>query len=100
MAVYVICRKAEVLAKFQEYKARAEKELGKSIQNLRSDGGGEYVSKEIADYLRKEGPLTSLPRLVPKHRMALQNEPIGRSWISPDARLLMRILAKNSGETL
>jgi len=43
------------LSAFQAYRARAEKESGKEIQSLRSDGGGEYMSKEFRKYLQESG---------------------------------------------
>ena len=41
--IYLMCRKFECFDKFKEYKADAEKRLGKSIKTLRSDHGGEYL---------------------------------------------------------
>ena len=36
-------KKSETFRKFKEFMAEAEKQLGKSIKNLRSDRGGEYL---------------------------------------------------------
>jgi len=38
---YLLKRKSEALARFEEYKALVEKQQGKVIRKLRTDGGGE-----------------------------------------------------------
>lgn len=52
---YMIKKKSEVFGKFLEWKAMAEKGVGESLKTLRTDNGGEYVSKEFEDFLRTEG---------------------------------------------
>lgn len=52
---YMIRKKSEVFQKFKEWKAVTEKSIGASVKTLRSDNGGEYVSKEFEAYLRVEG---------------------------------------------
>ena len=42
--VYLIKHKSEVFEKFKEFKNFAEKQTGKSIKQLQSDRGGEYLS--------------------------------------------------------
>ncbi|MCO5604741.1 hypothetical protein L7F22_058911 [Adiantum nelumboides] len=37
------------------FKAIAEKQTGKHVQCLRSDGGGEYFSNEFSSFLKKHG---------------------------------------------
>jgi hypothetical protein len=36
--------KSETFAKFKEFKAKVEKQSGKYVKVIRSDGGGEYNS--------------------------------------------------------
>ena len=45
--VYFMKEKSEVFTHFQNFKAMAEKQTGKYVQCLRSDGGGEYFSNEF-----------------------------------------------------
>ena len=48
-------RKSEAYEKFKEFRAEAEKQLGKSIKILRSDRGGEYLSADFMGYLSENG---------------------------------------------
>ena len=41
--VYLMLRKSGILRKFKDFKALAEKKLGKSLKTLRSDRDGEYL---------------------------------------------------------
>ena len=43
--------KAEVFENFAVYRQRAEKDTGKAVKSLRSDGGGEYMSEKFLTYL-------------------------------------------------
>ena len=47
--------KDETLDAFKKFVAHAENELGKRIVRLRSDGGGEYYSKEFAAFCAEKG---------------------------------------------
>lgn len=49
---YPMARKSDAFELFIEYHTWAEKQLGKSIMTLRSDGGGEYLSDEFTRYLK------------------------------------------------
>jgi len=53
--VYFLKTKDEVLGKFRDFKTMAEKQTGKVIKILRSDNGGEYVSRAFENYLRSQG---------------------------------------------
>ncbi|MCO5568696.1 hypothetical protein L7F22_022395 [Adiantum nelumboides] len=53
--VYFMKEKSEVFTHFQNFKAMAEKQTGKYVQCLRSDGGGEYFSNEFSSFLKKHG---------------------------------------------
>jgi len=56
-SVYIIKRKSDVLDCFKEYQADMEKQTGKRIKRLHTDGGGEYTSKEFEKFLKQEGIL-------------------------------------------
>ena len=43
-------KKPEVLQRFQEFKALVENQTWRTIQALRSDNRGEYISKEFDGY--------------------------------------------------
>ncbi len=53
--VYLLKKKGKVLDKFKAYKALVENETGMKIKTLRSDNGGEFVSKKFDDFLRECG---------------------------------------------
>ncbi|MCO5574979.1 hypothetical protein L7F22_028776 [Adiantum nelumboides] len=53
--VYFMKEKSEVFTHFQNFKVMAEKQTGKYVQCLRSDGGGEYFSNEFSSFLKKHG---------------------------------------------
>jgi hypothetical protein len=43
--IYFLKNKSDTFSKFKYFKAEAEKQSGKYVKVLRSDGGGEYNSK-------------------------------------------------------
>ena len=53
--IYVIKSKSEVPEKFKEFEARVHNVCGLQIGTLRSDNGGEYLSKEFRAYLKSKG---------------------------------------------
>jgi transposase InsO family protein len=53
--VYFIKHKGEMFQHFLNFKAMVEKDKGVTIKCLRSDGGGEYFSKEFCEYLKEHG---------------------------------------------
>lgn len=53
--VYFLHRKSEAFSKFLEFKQEAEKQTGQSIQIIRSDRGGEYMSREFIQYCKDSG---------------------------------------------
>ena len=55
LAVSLIYSKAEVLDNFIAYWHRAEKDTGRQIKTLRTDGGGEYINRRMETYLREAG---------------------------------------------
>ena len=50
--VYFLQRKSEVLEKFKELEAIVTNECCQSIATLRTDNGGEYLSKEFQEHLK------------------------------------------------
>ena len=53
--VYFLKQKSETFTRFKEFKAKAEKESGRFVKELRYDGGGEYGSREFADFCKHHG---------------------------------------------
>ena len=51
ISVYFMKEKSETLAKFKEFKLMVESEVGREIQCLHTDNGGEYISDEFSSYL-------------------------------------------------
>ena len=47
--------KSKVLKKFKEFEAEVTNDKGKRIKALRTDDGGEYVSKEFTEYPKMKG---------------------------------------------
>ena len=52
---YLMQRKSETFEKFKDFKAEAEKQLGKEIKILRSDRGGEYLDTGFTNFLKECG---------------------------------------------
>ena len=55
LAVALLCSKEEIFENFAVYRQRAEKDTGKAVRSLPSDGGGEYMSEKFFTYLREAG---------------------------------------------
>ena len=53
--VYLIKSKSEVVDKFANFVAFAEKQTGKRVKSLRSDNGGEYASAKMAKFCSDQG---------------------------------------------
>ncbi|GKG35144.1 retrotransposon protein, putative, ty1-copia subclass, partial [Tanacetum coccineum] len=53
--VYLLKHKHEVFETFKVIQKEVENQLGKTIKSLRSDRGGEYMSQEFLDHLKKHG---------------------------------------------
>ncbi|KAK2359039.1 hypothetical protein QL285_096166 [Trifolium repens] len=52
---YPIKRKSEVFDIFKKFKAMVEKQSDHKLKVLRTDGGGEYLSKEFTEFCEVEG---------------------------------------------
>nr|GEY27705.1 retrotransposon protein, putative, Ty1-copia subclass [Tanacetum cinerariifolium] len=71
--VYLLKHKHEVFATFKVFKNEVENQLGKTIKALRSDRGGEYISREFKDYLKACGIVQQLtPQYTPQHNGVLE----------------------------
>ncbi|GAC1660287.1 MAG: hypothetical protein PVS3B3_30240 [Ktedonobacteraceae bacterium] len=53
--IYALSKKSDTFELFMKYKSFTEKQTGKSIKILHSDGGGEYVNTEMREYLTLHG---------------------------------------------
>jgi hypothetical protein len=53
--VYLLHKKSDAFLAFKEFKAFAEKQTGFPLKALRDDKGGEYMSKEMDDFLKAHG---------------------------------------------
>lgn len=55
MWVHVIRDKSDAFATFKKFKALIEKGIGHKVKILRTDRGGEYLSKLFASFCEEEG---------------------------------------------
>jgi transposase InsO family protein len=53
--IYFLKTKDGVLARFQEFKAQVENLTERRIKVLRSDNGGEYISRDFSDFCIEAG---------------------------------------------
>jgi hypothetical protein len=60
--IYLMRHKSEPFEKFKEFQNELQNQLGKTIKYLRFDRGGEYLSPEFGDHLKKCG---IVPQLTP-----------------------------------
>ena len=58
--IYLMQRKSEAYEKFKEFRAEAEKQLGKTLKTFRSDRGGEFLDTEFTDHLIENGIVSEL----------------------------------------
>lgn len=54
-AVHYMKYNSEGLEKFIEFEASVTNGIGKAIETLRTDNGGEYLSTELQNYLKEKG---------------------------------------------
>ncbi|KAK8921663.1 hypothetical protein KSP39_PZI019972 [Platanthera zijinensis] len=68
---YSVKQKSDVLAKFEEFRAKVEKMTGKEIKRVRSDNGGEYIGAFDA-YCRRHGIVheRTIPRTPQQNGLA------------------------------
>ena len=53
--IYFIKNKSEVLSKFQHFVHLLKTMTGRTVQALRTDNGGEYTSKDFAEFCLSQG---------------------------------------------
>jgi transposase InsO family protein len=53
--VYFLIHKSETFTRFKEFKVEIEKQSGRLVKVLRSDGGSEYDSREFVDFCKHHG---------------------------------------------
>ena len=79
--VYYIKQKSEVFEIFKEFKASASNECGRNTGALRTDNGGEYVSREFDAYLKSKGIRHELTIAhTPEQNGVAERMTIGVSW--------------------
>ena len=68
MALALLKHKSELFERFKEYQAKIERETGKKIKLLRSDGDGEYTGHGFRKYLAERGVTQQItPPYTPEH---------------------------------
>ncbi|GJT35539.1 retrotransposon protein, putative, ty1-copia subclass, partial [Tanacetum coccineum] len=81
--VYLLKHKHEVFETFKVFQKEVENQLGKTIKLLRSNRGGEYMSKEFLDHLKDHGIIAHrTPPYTPQHN-GYPKETIGYSFYYP-----------------
>lgn len=55
LGCFFLKKKNETLSKFRIFHKQIELQFGKHIKTLRSDGGGEYISKSFVDFMHEKG---------------------------------------------
>src|SRR3954464_13859228 len=58
--IYFMKHKSETFEKFKEFQSKVENQRNKKIKYLRSDRGGEYLSYDFGEHLKKCGILSQL----------------------------------------
>ncbi|KAK4397625.1 Retrovirus-related Pol polyprotein from transposon TNT 1-94 [Sesamum angolense] len=53
--VYLMRYKSEAFVRFKEFRLEVENQTGRKIKTLRSNRGGEYLSGEFINYVKKKG---------------------------------------------
>jgi transposase InsO family protein len=69
--IYFMASKDQTLAKFRIFKSQIEKLTGRQIKALRSDGGGEYTSKEFVQFCQESGISRQLTATYTPHQNGL-----------------------------
>jgi len=87
-SVYFMKHKSEVLEKFKEFEEATTTDSKNRIRRLRTDNGGEYVSKEFEAYLRSKGIL---------HEFTVPNSPQQNGVAERMNRTLARSMLSHAG---
>nr|GEX21784.1 hypothetical protein [Tanacetum cinerariifolium] len=73
LGIMHIDHKHEVFETFKVFQKEVENQLGKTIESLSSDPGGEYISQEFLDHLKEHGIITHrTPPYTPQHNGVLE----------------------------
>jgi len=83
--VYLLKVKGEMFDKFKAYKALVENQTGMKIKTLRSNNGGEFVSKKLMTSCMNVESNNKQVHLTHHNKMELWNELIGPSWSALEA---------------
>jgi len=68
IAITLLTQKSEVSQGFMQYRTNVEKETGRKIKSLRSDGGGEYIGNQFRRYLTEHSITQHItPPYTPEH---------------------------------
>jgi len=68
MWVYLLKRKNEALDNFKKFKSMSERQSDRKLKVLRTDGEGEYTSKEFAEFCENTGIVQEItPPYTPQH---------------------------------
>ena len=69
---YLLRKKSDVLANFMRFQAWAERKTGKKLKTLRTDNGGEYLSREFKELFAGSGVehQTTVPYCSPQNGIA------------------------------
>ena len=69
--------KSECFEKFKDFKSLVENQCEKKIKVLRSDNGGEFMSNQFREFLKKEGIArqTSTPYSLQQDRVVERANP-------------------------
>ena len=78
--VYVLKSKSEVLARFKEWKTLVERQSEHVVKVLRTDNGGEYISKAFDDFLIKNGIARQNSSPYTPQQNGWPNGPTAPSW--------------------
>ena len=78
--VYFLNQKSEVFEKFCHFKTLVEKKSGHYIKVLRTDGGGEYISKEFLHFCRENGIHKQFTTRYTPQQNGVEEGRIGPSW--------------------
>eukprot|EP00253_Pinus_taeda_P008514 PITA_08514 len=83
--IYFLKNKSEVFEKFRNFKALVENQSGLHIKVLRTDRGGEYISKEFLRFCRENGIHKQFTTRYTHSKMELLKGRTGPSWIWREA---------------
>jgi hypothetical protein len=78
--IYFLKHKSDALGCFQKFKSLVEKQSGYYIKCLRTDKGGEYISREFQNFVKFMASTNNLPCDIHQSKMVSQRERTKPSW--------------------